>query len=337
MQNPNGFFYWYLYPIISSIFAGFVFWIIFSFLPDRRRRKSFGIGVMDDLIKLNYSLFNYFDVFLKHQKHSTSFFQNKIHACSLKEEELNIILQNKILNEKYNYYNELNGRLICIDDEIRTCQFEIKNIINRLYSFNFYLSSFQIDLLRSIQEKVFRYSLEIEPSSQIGGIVFRVADPSLSYMTKVLLELQDAYKELRTIIFKSKLTERNYIITKIQRLFFLERYKECVSECNRWNKKYPFDSDLQLAYKTHSLNNLGLKNLAYESLQLFLNKNDDVISYREFIYPMLNDPTSARIIYSKIGKEKINEMKKIVEGEKLMETAFMASNAELKQFYSSKK
>ena len=98
MFDPTGYFYLYLYPIISSGLAGILFWFIFSFLPDRDRHKSFGIGITNDLISLNNAIFGYIDSLSRTTTHSPSQFQDKIHSCSLTEEDINILLQNKNFN-----------------------------------------------------------------------------------------------------------------------------------------------------------------------------------------------------------------------------------------------
>lgn len=336
MFEANSFFSLYLYPIFSSIFAGILFWLIFSFFPDLRRKRSFGFGVSNDLIKVNNSLFHYFDLFMKAQKHSPSTFQEKIHSCSLIETEINTALQNKILNQSFNYYPEISARLVCIGDEIKSCQEEISETIKRLYAFNLYLSSSQVQLLRNIQEKIFRYSLEIEAATTVGTMTYRAVNPSLSYMTNVLLELQEDYKNLRKVVFSKKITERSFVICKVQRHFYSGEYGKCIKECDRWIAGFPFDSDLQISYKTRSLFKLGKNNSAYEQLEFFLSNNTDVISNRNFFYPLLSDSVAYKIILKKVANEKIEEMKKIVEKENLMERAFLVANTELKQFYNSK-
>jgi hypothetical protein len=337
MFEPSGFFYLYLYPIVTSIIAGFIFWLVFSFFPDKKRNRSFSLGIINDLIKLNNMLFHYFDLLMKAHKHSPSIFQKKIHSCSLSEDEINAALQNKILNGTFNYYPELSDRLICIGNELENCRSEIDETIKRLYSFNLYLSASQVQILRNIHEKIFRYSLKMKTSTTIGNMTYRPVDPSLSYMTKVLLELQEDYSQLRKVIFKNDLVERSFVISKIQRHFYSGEYKKCVAECDKWIKKFPFDSDLQISYKTQSLFSLGNNNLAYAQLELFLSKNSDVLSNRVLYYPLLSDSIAYAIILKKVSQEKIDEMKKVVENENLLGKTFLASNAELKQFYSAKK
>ena len=337
MFEPTSFFYLYLYPIVSSIIAGFIFWFIFSYLPERKRNASFSIGVTNDLLKVNSILFGYIDLFMSAQNHSPSRFQNKIHSCTLTEEEINTALQNKILNESFKYYSTISDRLMCIGNEIQSYQFDLDEVIKRLYSFNFYLSANEIQILRNIHEKIFRYSLKMQGTDIINNINYPAVDPSISYMTGVLLELQSDYAELRKIVFKSNLVERTFIHNKIMFYFHSKKYVECIKTCQNWIDKFPFDSELQISFKAKSLFSLGLNNLAYTQLDLFLTKNPNLISNRDFLYPLLSDSVAYTLILKNSSQEKIDELRRVVERESLFEKSFLVSNVELKQFYSAQK
>lgn len=337
MFEPTGFFYLYLYPILSSIFAGFIFWAIFSYFPDKQRKRIFGIGVFTDLIRVNTLLFQYFDIFLKHQRHSPSQFQDRIHSSTISEEDFGLFLQNKILGVEFDYYPEISSRLLCIGDELLKCRNEIDETVKRLYSFNMYLSPQQIQLLRDIQEKVFRYSLERTAETQVGTQKLRAIDPSLSYMRKVLAELMENHRTLRSFLFRKSRVDRNFAILKVQYFFYTGLYKQCIAECSRWINLFPFDSDLQISYKIRSLQILKRTNEAYALLEKFLQQNTDAVGFRDFYYSMISDPTAFSIILKKIPMDRIEEMKKVVEQEKVIENSFLASNSELKQYFSQKK
>jgi hypothetical protein len=333
--DSTSFFYLYLYPIFSSIFAGFIFWIIFSFLPERTRQKKFEIGVTDDLIKLNGLLFGYFDLFLKGAKHSPSRFQEKIHSCTLAKEEVELLLQNKIFNSSYSFYPDISNRLIPVGEEILSVRAEIDEVIKRLYSFNLYISPNIIALLRRVQEKIFRYSVESPAITFAGNIEYRPVNPSLSYMSAVLIELQGDYKMLRQAIFEKKIFERDYVIGKIQAYFNTCRYKECIALCSKWISKFPFDAELHMTYKARALFSLGRTNDGYAMLELLLSQNADLVSHRDFFYSILSDPVAHQILLKRRSLDKVEEMKKISESEALQEKSLLASNAELKKYYAT--
>ena len=337
MLESTGFFYLYIYPIISSIFAGFIFWVIFSYYPEKRRKESFGVGVFNDLMRVNNLLFQYFEIFLRHQKNSPSLFQNRIHASSISEEEFDLFLQNKIIGAESDYYPEISAALLHVGNDVLLCRNEIDETIGRLYSFNMYLSSQQIQLLRDIQEKIFRYDLERISQEKQGEQHYRALDPSISYMRKVLVELMDNHKKLRAILFKNNKIDRTFAISKTQNLFYSGFYSQCVVECDRWIQLFPFDSDLHISYKIRALQILKRHNEAYALLDYFLEKNTEIMGYRHLYYFMIFDPTAFSIILKKISMDDVNEMKIVVERENTMEKSFLASNSSLRQFFTNKK
>lgn len=335
-METTGIYYLYIYPIVSSIVAGFIFWFVFSFLPERSRKKSFGVGITNDLIALNAQIFHYFDIFLRFQERTPSCFQDKIHSTSLTEEDLSIALQNKVISQAYLYDTSVSSRLLIIGDELTTMVTEINKIINRLYSFNYFLSSQEVTLLRNMHEKIHRYMPYIQSESNINRVAPFPLNPSLAFMTEVLLGLQEDFRDFRRLIFKNKLIERSYVIQKIQWLFYMGKYKDCINECNLWISRFPFDSSLQSMYLIRCHFCLNNKNVAYSLLNKFLESNTDLISYRNNLYPLLSDSTAFELISNKTSYESILEMKRIVENENLIMKQFVSSNMELKNYFSEK-
>lgn len=233
--------YLYLYPIYSSIVAGFIFWFIFSFLPEKSRKRSFSIGIFNDLLALNNQVFSYFDFLLRHRDRSPSFFQDKIHACSLTEDDLCLALHNKVISTAYLNDPLIANQMLVVGDELIKKVAEMDLVIDRLYSFNYFLSSEEVTLLRNMHEKIHRYMPYIE--GNLNRVDLFPINPSISFMAKSLLELQDDFKEFRKIIFKNKLAERNFLMQKILRLFHLGSYKACIMECKHAIKKFPSDSN----------------------------------------------------------------------------------------------
>lgn len=327
--------YLYLYPIYSSIVAGIIFWFIFSFLPEKRRKKSFGVGVLNDLLTLNNQVFGVFDFLLRHRDHSPSFFQDKIHACSLTEEDFCLALQNKVISQAYLYDPLIANQMLIVGVELFKKASEIDAVINRLYSFNYFLSSEEVTLLRNMHEKIHRYLPYIESNYNKRDGHFPI-DPSISFMTKSLLELQDDFREFRKLIFKNKLPERNFLIQKISRLFNLGRYKACIEECKLAIKKFPSDSSLYSSFMIRCYYFLNKKKVAYQLLKQFLQMNTDLISHRSNLYPLLSDQTIENLILEKTSLEAVNKMKQVVQSEDSDFKQFLSNNLKLKTYFSEK-
>lgn len=331
--DPTSFEYLYLYPIFCSIIAGIMFWYIFSYLPEKSRRKSFGVGVLNDLLALNQQVFGFYDFLMRHQDHSPSFFQNKIQSSTLAKDEISTALQNKLISKYYLTRLQNPNDFLIVGEELVKKVTEIDVVINRLYSFNYYLSPTEVSLIRNIHEKVHRYIPYIQSNLDRGKVEFIPINPSISFMTVSLIELQNDFREFRSLIFKNKLIDRDFIVHKVLWLFNSEKYKECVKECKAWTSKLPLDSslfDMFLIRSYHCLNN---KKMAYEILDKVLLKDVDLVSHRSSYYPLIADPIIHQKILSKCGAESILKMNQIVESEKLQMDQAICKNQELVKRY----
>lgn len=324
--------YLYLYPIYSSIVAGFIFWFVFSFLPERRRKKSFGIGVLNDLLTLNNQVFSFFDFLLRHRDHSPSFFQDKIHACSLSEEEFCLALQNKVISETYLNDPRIASQMLVVGNELIKKVAEIDVVIDRLYSFNYFLNSEEVSLLRNMHEKIHRYIPYIE--SNLSRVDLFPINPSISFMAKSLMELQDDFRELRKIVFKNKLAERNFMIHKVLRLFHLGNYKACIVECKHAMQKFPLDSSLFRLFTIRCYIFLNKKNIAYQLLKQFLLTDADLISHRNNLNPLLSDQAIENLILERNSLEALNKMKQVVQGEDSIFKEFLTNNLKLRTYFA---
>lgn len=334
LLNPAGYFYLYWYPIVSSIFSGFIFWIIFSHLPEKSRKKSFGVGVSNDLLTLNGQIFSYFDYLLRHRDRSPSFFQDKIHACSLTKEDISLALHNKIISPDHLNDPLLGSKMLVVREELIKKVAEMDIIINRLYSFNYFLRSEEVALLRSIHGNIHCYLPYIELKVDEDGLL--PVNPSISFMTNSLIELQDDFRNLRKLIFQNSLQERVFLIHKILRSFNIGSYKNCIRECKLGIKEFPSDSSLCNLFLVRCYYFLNKKKVAYRILKDFLLTNNDIVSHRNNLYPLLTDPTIESLILQKTSLDALSNMKQIVKSEQLDLEQFLSKNAKLEKYFADK-
>lgn len=332
--SPTGSFYLYGYPVFSSIVAGFIFWIIFSHLPERNRKKSFGAGVLNDLLILNGQIFSYFDYLLRHRDRSPSFFQDKIHACLLTKDDISLALQNKIISQAHLSESQLAGNMLEVKQDLIKKVSEMDIIINRLYSFNYFLSSEVVTLLRNIHEKIHRYIPYIELDVDKDGLL--PIDPSISFMTTSLLELQDDFRKFREIIFKNNLKERYFLIHKILMAFNTGSYKNCIRECKLGIMHFPSDSSLYNLFLVRCYYFMSKKKIVYKLLNDYLHANSDLVSNRNNLYPLLTDPVVEDLIIKRTSLEALNNMKQVVQGEKSDFEQFLSNNEKLKKYFVDK-
>lgn len=332
--SPTGNFYLYGYPIFGSIIAGIIFWFIFSNLPEKSRKKSFGVGVLNDLLTLNGQIFSYFDYLLRHRDRSSSFFQDKIHACLLTKGDISLALCNKIISINHLSDLHLARNMLEVKQDLIKKVSEIDVIINRLYSFNYFLNPEEVTLLRNIHEKVHRYIPYIELEVDKDGLL--PINPSISFMTESLLELQDDFRKFRAIIFKNNLTERDFVIQSFLRAFNTGNYKDCIKQCKLGIKHFPSDSSLYNLFLVSCYFSLNKKKIAYQLLSDYLLVNNDLTSIRNNLYPLLKETMVEDLIIKRTSLAALNNMKKIVENEKLDFEQFLSNNEKLHKHFADK-
>ena len=83
-----------LLPILLSVVAAIIFWLVFSHIPEQKRRKKLRPIVELALFDTYKKLFSLFDLVMRHSSHSPSFFQSQIRAGNLSEEDIKLGLQN---------------------------------------------------------------------------------------------------------------------------------------------------------------------------------------------------------------------------------------------------
>ncbi|WP_047518336.1 hypothetical protein [Methylophilus sp. Q8] len=330
--NPTGNFYLYGYPIISSIFSGFIFWLIFSYLPERKRKQSFGLGVLNDLRTLNMHIFHYFDYLLRHRDNSPSYFQDKIQACSLTYDELTVGLKNKVISSDYLYDSAVADNFLLVGEELVRKVSEIDIVINRLYSFNYFLSPNEVTLIRSIYANLHKYMPYIESSFTRGK--YYPADPTVSFLAHSAKDLQEDFKKLRGIIFANKLKDKDFLVAKILQLFHSENYTACIKECKKGIKIFKAESPFyeMLLIRCYVCSDKSQK--AYELLNHFNFKDSDLVSYRHMINPLLSDPHIESIILNKTSLEALTKMKSVTQREYEDKENFLKQNNLLKERYS---
>jgi hypothetical protein len=185
-----------------------------------------------------------------------------------------------------------------------------------------------------MHEKIHRYMPYVESNlSRADGFPI---NPSISFMSKSLLELQDDFRELRKIVFKNKLAERNFLIRKILRLFHLGDYKACIVECKHAMQKFPLDSSLYRLFTIRCYIFLKKKNIAYQLLKQFLLTDADLISHRNNLYPLLSDQAIESLILERNSLEALNKMKQVVQSEDSVFKEFLANNLKLKMYFADK-
>lgn len=210
--------------IILSIIAAIIFWLAFSFFPEKYRRDKIRPKLDLDIYQVYGTLFSIFDLIMRSNDHSPSTFQNKINGNKLNIEDIELGLQNKCLNETY-LYDQNVSKLLITGKNIFEKANKIDEITERLFSFSNYLAAGEILLLEQIRKKLQVYDLKgfsRSAVSVIGNTQYMPVNPSLSYMKNNLFDLDQLFIQLRSIVFKNKHIDRDILLNKIQCHYYSE-------------------------------------------------------------------------------------------------------------------
>lgn len=340
-QSQRSEFYFFkdfLYPILLSIIAGFIFWLIFSYFPESNRRKKIRPKLDLDIYYLYSRLFQIFDSVLRFNKHSPSYYQEKIRGNKLSKDDINLGLQNKCLNETYFYDSEIKNSLLPIGEELYDTTKKIDLTIDRLYRFSNNLTSEEILLLENIRKKLETYDLssyERQAFSTIGEQRYYPVVPNLSYMTDNIFELYGLFISLQNHVFKSTFENRDISISKIQHYYYSGQFSKCKTEIKKIKNKYPNDKhflgfyDFGCEYYLH-------RNRSYGLLKNLLTETHDLISNRGFIKDFLNDPKVKEILENLYNIDEIQEMIAVLQNEDEIGKGILENSIFLKDYFAKK-
>ncbi len=213
-----------LLPILLSVVAAIVFWLAFSYVPEKKRCNKLRPIVELALFDTYKQLFYLFDLVMRHRSHSPSFFQSKIRAGNLSENDIKLGLQNKCLNESYLYDPNVKDALLVVGEEILDRTLDIDELANKVLSFHTYATAEELVLLEKIREKIRVYDfgerhIKRPCGSTINGKMFRPVDPSISYRYKNFFELYQLFCQLQKLVLNHRPLDRDRFLYKMQSLY----------------------------------------------------------------------------------------------------------------------
>ena len=103
--------------VVTSLVSWFIFWLIFTKIPEIIRYRKVRPVVEYDVNVISMYILFYLQMAFDNRGMRPSVSQNKIKANIFSEEEYDLMLQNKCLNESY-LYDENKDYLIHIGNEL---------------------------------------------------------------------------------------------------------------------------------------------------------------------------------------------------------------------------
>ncbi|WP_339864221.1 hypothetical protein [uncultured Algoriphagus sp.] len=338
-ESKRGVFQEFIYPIILSIIAAIIFWIAFSYLPERSRKRKIRYKIEHEIYQVYTKLFSLFDTIMSFNNHSPSDYQSEIRGNKLKPRDIEIGLQNKCLNEHYFYDKAIKGKLLPIGKTLANNTKKIDDSIGRIFDFNIYLTSDEILHLEEIRKKLHVYDLENynkEAVSKIGSVEFYPVNPSISYMKINFWEIYELYKTLQDTVFKYSLENREIQIYLIQHFYYTGEYEKAIKAIEVVRSKYPKDKNLFTSYEINALFKLNKKESAYNKIEKMFETKPHLVSNRTFISELLTDREILELLNKYFLDSEIQELQAVLKREKLQKEAFVKNAKELENYYKKK-
>ncbi|MWW23919.1 hypothetical protein [Algibacter lectus] len=327
----------FIYPIILSILAAIIFWLVFSFLPQNRRVNKVRIKIDKDFIKILNDLFALFDIILNSKFPIASGYQNKIIAGKITKEDIKIGLQNKCMNESFLYDENIKDKLDPIGRRLFGRSLNIEKTIDRINIFSDYLNTNEIILLDEIRNKLNTYDLSdygINAMMNLNGKVVHAVNPSLSYMLDNLNDLYQSSIEIQKNVFKNKLVDRGVLMKKIKFYYFNGEYGKALSYIDNIEIRNNEVRDMLLFYKL----DIALKQNSDKVLLLaeeLFSYRPSLISYRNHISIYMKNKTIESIINKNYNDLELSELSDLVLKEITYREMHLKQAMELENYYNS--
>jgi len=326
-----------LLPILLSVVAAIVFWLVFSYLPEQQRRKKLRPIVELALFDAYKQLFSLFDLVMRHSSHSPSFFQSKIRAGKLSEADIKLGLQNKCLNESYLYDPNVKDALLVVGEEILDRTLDIDELANKVLSFHTYATADELVLLEKIREKIRVYDfgerhVKRPCGSTINGRVLRPVDPSISYRHKNFFELYQLFCQLQKLVLNHRPLDRDRFLYKMQSLYYSGQYHSCSKLVRSEGTRFGKDSTLYRNYLALSERGLGRMKSFYKIIEDTYKSRPyggSLVSSRSLFQDLLGDNKLIEILAKFHSSAEISALRASVEQDQKHKEAFESANQAL--------
>ena len=338
-QNRFDYFKDLIYPILLSIIAAVIFWLVFSYFPERSRRRKIRPKLDLDMYNVYTNLFSIFDLVMRPNNHSPSNFQPKIKGNKLEKEDLELGLQNKCWNETYLYDTNVSKNLLVIGKNLFEIASKIDRTVERLFNFSNYLSADEILILEKIRKKLQVYGLSDynrNAASIIGGMELKPVNPSLSFMSQNLFELYKLFIQFQDLVYSNNYIDRDISISKVQHYFYSGQYEKCKKEISKSIFKYPDDKNFLDFYSFLSEYTSGQKDKSYKMLDTILKSKPHLVSSRGFIDDLLNDDKIKELIQKHYTENEITELRLVLKREEDLQKSYIDQAKALLKYYKDK-
>lgn len=305
-----------LIPIGLSIFSGFVFWIVFQFIPFYIRKSKLRPKIEDDLLYINNTIGHLIDLAMRHAESSTSMFHKEIANYELTLDDLHIGLMNKSLNQSF-LVDDFSDNIV-IGELIYKKTETVNTKIDRIFYFNDQLSAAEILVLEKIHQALYKYHFSDFNRPYVdtrdGGWSVP-ADPSLSYLRYFFFEIYQLKKELEKILISSRANNKLILFIKLRYLKNKNEFSKAIKTLKKEIQNTKDDST-HLRWILFSILYLSDRKNSFVLLKELLSSSN-IITYRGYLRECFKDSEVTDFIKSNTNPE---EYEKFIQNEKLEES-----------------
>jgi hypothetical protein len=333
-----------LLPILLSIVAAIIFWLVFSFLPERKRRRKLRPIVELALFDAYKQMFSLFDLIMRHTSNSPSFYQSEIRAGKLSEEDISLGLHNKCLNESYLYDLNVKGGLLVVGEEILDRTLGLDELANKVLSFHTYATAEELVLLEQIRGKIRVYHFGERHIKQVCGVIFngqilRPVNPSISYRCRNFYEIYQLFLKLQMLVLNHSPLDWDRFIYKMQYLYYSGQYRLCVKLIQSHERRFEKDSTLFRNYWALSERGEGRMKDFYRIIEETYKSRPyggSLVSSRSTFKELLGDNKLFEVLAQFHSSEEISALRQSVQEDEKHKEAFENANQSLAKYFKGK-
>ncbi|WP_104471235.1 hypothetical protein [Acinetobacter indicus] len=304
-------------PVLLSIIAGLIFWIIFQVLPDRRRKKKLRPKIENDLYNVSTSIYHLVELAFLHSENPVSHFHHDIRSGKVNQKDIELALFNKAKNHKH-LVNQFSNNIV-IGDLIYKSTTKIRLSIERIFFFNEQLAVEEILVLEDIYQEINRYDFfnkDDQFGSIIAGRLYTPLNPTLSVYSQFFYDMLKLAQRLDKIISSVKTNKLQILYIRHNLSYLLGDYKKSLKTIKMIEKKFP---DQANTLKWLKFQNLYFENKSKSLLLLkeLIKESDNLISYRGYLSNFLKDPQILDVLKHNTSEDKLTELFVCLESERL--------------------
>lgn len=243
--------------VATSLIASVVFWIVFNYIPDKRRYNKVRPKVEFDIYEIFFGLAGYISIALKINEHGWTFPMRRVESGQATQQDFDLWLQNKCLNDSYKF-DEMAPYLLSIGPSLARSANDLRDKIERSATYYTFMTADEILILRKISAKLFVYSYDEPATSKVGNTMLFPVVPNISYMAENFYELSKLYLALQKIVWSYRKIDRSinkyvvgdFIFSKAHKCYINGDFVGCIHQINKAKQVSP-EIKLDLLFRSY--------------------------------------------------------------------------------------